>query len=385
MENAEKPKTIKTMTSRERVIKAVNHEPVDRMPIDLGMHYSTGISAFAYRDLREYLGLSTDRIEITDMVQFLARVDEDVLKRFNCDCIVLHPGWEATRRWKPRKKYEFIIPASADPRQDEDGQWIVERKGKQMRMPAGGFFFDGDWPYFEERDEDEVIRITAKEAERIYYQTNYYTMYMSFSGYFSDHPDWLCNMLLDPQTILAQNEQILEAELKRAKKVIDTMGDYIQAVFINADLGAQNAPLCRPSLIEQLSAPFMKEFCSFIHENSDLKVFLHCCGSIKPMIPILIDCGIDILNPVQISAANMDPAELKNEYGDKIAFWGGGCNTQHIFDTATPREVAQNVRELVKIFKPGSGFVFSQIHNIMGNIPPENIVAMFDTAYDLSG
>jgi uroporphyrinogen decarboxylase len=111
---------------------------------------------------------------------------------------------------------------------------------------------------------------------------------------------------------------------------------------------------------------------------------MHNCGSIKPLIPILIDCGIDVLNPVQISADNMDPGELKNEFGDKICFWGGGCNTQKVLNIGTPEDVKENVSMLVNIFKPGSGFVFNQVHNIMGDIKPENIVIMFDTAYEES-
>ena len=159
------------------------------------------------------------------------------------------------------------------------------------------------------------------------------------------------------------------------------MGEYIQGICLNSDLGSQAAPFCRPSVYAELCAPYVKRLCTFIHENSDCKVFLHCCGSIKPMIPILIDAGVDILNPVQISAQNMEPRQLKQEFGDKLTFWGGGCNTQEALWRGTPAQVAANVRELVSVFKPGSGFVFNQVHNIMGNVPPQNIVAMLDTAY----
>jgi uroporphyrinogen decarboxylase len=121
-----------------------------------------------------------------------------------------------------------------------------------------------------------------------------------------------------------------------------------------------------------------------VHQNSDLKIFLHCCGSMKPFIPSLIESGVDIINPVQISAANMDPEALKREFGDKMTFWGGGCNTQQILNNGTPEDVRKNVRELVRIFKPGGGFIFNQVHNIMGDVKPENVVAMLDTAYEES-
>lgn len=131
------------LSSRERVIQALNHEPVDRVPIDLGMHHSTGISAFAYWNLREHLGLSTDHIVVWDPVQFLARVDEDILERFHCDCIVLHPGWTQSHAWNPRSKYSFVIPEAMRPYRNEQGGWVVRFEGAEMVMPEGGFFLMG--------------------------------------------------------------------------------------------------------------------------------------------------------------------------------------------------------------------------------------------------
>lgn len=372
-----------TMTSRERVLTTINHQPVDRMPIDLGFHYSTGISAFAYQNLREYLGLDTTHIEVPDMSQFLARVDEDVLKRFHCDCMLLNPGWKNTKIWNPRDKYSFRIPSSANLEKQQNGSWSY---GPGMaRMPEGGFFFDGRMPVFEEETEDEMIRRYALEAERIYKETDYFTMFIGYHAYFvCDNVDWQCKMITDPDEILEENQRIHEAQIKSVAKVIDTMGDHIQAIAINSDLGCQSGPLCRPSLYEELCAPFVKKFCDFVHQNSDLKIFIHSCGSIKPFIPILIDCGVDIFNPVQISADDMDPLDLKKQFGHKATFWGGGCNTQRVLNVGTPDDVKTNVRELVSIFKPGGGFVFNQVHNIMGDIKPENIVAMLDTAYEES-
>lgn len=364
-------------------MKAVNHEPVDRMPIDLGMHYATGISAFSYWHLLEYLDLPTDHVEIVDVVEMLARVDEAILKRFHCDTILLHPGWSSTHRWNPRDKYDFILPKTARPILRGE-YWEIDYKQDKLRMPKDGLFFDGAWPDFEDRSEDEVIRCTAAEAERIYKETDYYTLYMFFPGFFQGNPDWLCRMLLDPKGILEENQRLLERELKKAAKVIDSMGEYVQAVCIASDLGGQNGPLCRPSLYADLCGRFVKELCSFIHRNSDMKVYLHTCGSVQPLIPVFIDCGIDILNPVQISANDMDPLELKRKYGDKITFWGGGCDTQRLLSNATPEEVAANVKELVNIFKPNTGYVFTQVHNILGDVPPENIITMFDTAYEES-
>ena len=374
-----------TLTSRERVIRTINHQPVDRMPIDLGFHYSTGISAFAYWNLREYLGLSTDNIEVIDMFQFLARVDEDILKRFHCDSILLNPGSQKNHKWNPRGKYNFLIPSALQPVLTEDGSWILEKNGRRMRMPEGGFFWDGQWYNPVDETEDDTITSYAKEAERIYKETDFFTMFIGYHAYFyCDDIDWQCNMITDPHIVLEDNRRIHEDQIKHVKKAIDSMGGYIQAIAINSDLGSQMGPLCNPNLYNELCAPFVKEFCDYIHQNSDLKIFIHSCGSMKPFIPALIECGVDIFNPVQISAANMDPADLKREFGSKATFWGGGCNTQKVLNMGTPEDVANNVRELVKIFKPGGGFVFNQVHNIMGDVRPENIVAMLDTAYEES-
>lgn len=374
-------KKIETLTSRERVIRQTNHQPVDRVPIDLGFHYSTGISAFAYWNLREYLGLSTDNIEVIDPGQFLARVDEDILKRFHCDCVLLKPKTADTMRWNPRGKYIFDIPASLDPQLQEDGSWRVKPQTGSF-MPKDGFFFDSIRAplVLEDTHMDDL----AAEAERIFKETDYYTMYIGYGAYFPGGLIGQMKMTTDPDEIWAENEYYHKRQIRSVGKVIDAMGDYVQAIAINSDLGSQSGPMVRPSLHEKLCAPFIKDFCDFVHRNSDCKVFIHSCGSIRAFMPSLIDCGVDIFNPVQISAAGMDPAELKREYGDKCTFWGGGCNTQQVLNLGTPADVAQNVRELVNIFKPGGGFVFNQIHNVMGDIPPENIIAMLDTAYEES-
>ena len=377
-----------TMTSRERVIRTLNRQPVDRMPIDLGVHYSTGISAFAYHRLREHLGLSTDAIDVPDVVQFLARVDADILERFHCDCMLLAPPWLHTRRWSPQPGCEFTIPAAMQPTGNDDGDWLVERLRTdgtvgRMRMPSGANFFDGDWMgNWYECDGDALLAMHADQAQCIYNDTDYATIYMGFGAYFNgSDPDWLCTMITDPDDILEANRRQSDADLVHAGKILDALGPYVQAICINADMGIQTGPMCRPSDIERFSAPFIKRLCNFIHAHSDCKIFHHCCGSIRPIIPILIDAGVDILNPVQISAVDMDPADLKTEFGDRIIFWGGGCNTQHVLDSATPDQVAEHVRQTIATFKPGGGFVFNQVHNIMANVPPDNIVAMLDTAY----
>jgi uroporphyrinogen decarboxylase len=374
-----------TLTSRERVVRTLRHQPVDRMPIDLGSHFSTGISAFAYWKLREHLGLGTERIWIPDIVQFLAYVDEDILQRFHCDCLLLYPYWQNPTRWNPREHYAFTVPANLHPERNADGDWIVRQGKGAMRMPAGGFFFDGQWlSEWRELDEEAELALYAREAERIYKETPYATNLMYGFGAFFGGMEWLVAATLDPEGVMASNEVALERAIARMGRVIDAMGEYVQLVSINADMGFQNGPMCRPSLAERVTMPYIKRFCQFVHQHSDIKVFHHCCGSVRPLIPMLIEAGVDVLNPVQVSAANMDASDLKAEFGRDIVFWGGGADTQNVLGVGTPQQVAENVRQLVSAFKPSGGFVFNQVHNIMGNVPPENVVAMLDMAYELA-
>lgn len=376
-----------TLTSRERVIRTLNRQPVDRYPIDLGSHMSTGISAFAYWNLRQYLGLSTDAIWLPDLVQMLAYVDTDIIERFHIDCILCEPRWAATRRWNPRGAFSFSVPAAFDARQNSAGDWLVTQGADTMRMPSGGYFFDGAWlSDWGGMDEDAALAAYAREAERIYKETPYATNFVGYCcglgfGAFFGGIDESIAMFDDPAGVLASHERTLASYLTRAGKIIDRFGGCLQLITIGDDMGTQDRPMCRPSMIERFSIPFIQRFCDFIHRNSDIKVFMHNCGSIKPLIPLLIDAGVDVLNPVQISAKNMEPAALKAEFGERIIFWGGGCNTQAVLPCATPEAVRANVRSLAGAFRAGGGFVFNQVHNIMGDVPPENIVAMLDEAY----
>jgi len=381
------------MISRERVICALNHEQVDRIPIDLGSHMSSGISMFAYWNLREYLGLSTNNIWIPDMVQGLAYVDVDILERFHCDCILLEPPFRETIKWKPRvnAKYCFTIPTAANPQAAEDGSWTVNKDDASMRMPADGFFFDGKWlSDWGEGSENDRIALYAREAERIFKETEYATNFAGYShgldisGYGAGSVNNAILAYDELKKLRELREQSLSGSLRRMGRIIDSFGQYIQMVTMADDMGAQNGLMCNPNYIEEFCMPYYKRFCEFVHANSDIKVCLHSCGSIKPVIPLLVEAGIDVLNPVQISADNMDPQELKDEFGGQICFWGGGCNTQAVLGTGTPEQVVDNVRHLVRIFKNNGGYVFNQVHNIMGDVSPENIVAMFDTAYEES-
>lgn len=372
------------LTSRERVVRTLSRQPVDRYPIDLGSHFSTGISAFAYWQLREHLGLSTADIWAPDVVQMLAHVDDDILARFHCDCTLLWPRWQREQSWQPWGRYRFQMPASMPLQQAPDGGWLVAQGERRMRMPANGHFFDGDWiSDWRETDPDDVLAATAREAERIFKETPYATNYMGYGAYFGGI-EGAVRMLTVPEQVRAEHETQLAANLAHVGRVIDAMGGYIQLITINADMGLQTGPMCRPALLAEFTLPYIARFCDFVHRHSDCKVFLHSCGSIRPLIPLLAQAGVDVFNPVQVSAGNMDPVDLKRDCGDEIIFWGGGCDTQNVLAFATPDGVRANVRTLARAFKPGGGFCFCQVHNVLGDVPPENVVAMLDAAYEES-
>ncbi|NLO35459.1 MAG: hypothetical protein GX112_03790 [Clostridiaceae bacterium] len=373
-----------TMRARERVVAAINHRQPDRMPIDLGLYTASGISAFAYRNLRRHLGLSTDQIELYEGVQCLARVDEDVLELLHADCILLKPRAARYRIWQPRGDYRFQVPDYYQPQLNEQGEWVVTAGRQRMRMPRDGYFFDGDWIQFEDPWRDDVFPRYVAEAERLFKETDYFTAFKGLYPFFNSNMDYFCDMITDPEPLIEQNRQIVKRELERAARFVRFLAPYVGAVCLSGDLGSQQSPFCHPEHFEPVVLPYLKQVCDFIHQNSDAKVFLHSCGAIEPLLPLLIEAGIDIINPVQISAAGMDAAGLKRKYGDQIVFWGGGANTQQVLGMLPPDVVRDHVRGLVQTFKPGGGYVFCPVHNILGNVQPESILAAYVAAYDAS-
>lgn len=367
-------------TSRERVLRTFARQPVDRFPIDLGAHFSTGISAFAYARLIEHLGLPERPIRIIDPVQFLAHVDDDVLARLSCDVRCLRAPWPATRPWTPRDGRTFHIPATMAPAAHPDGSWTVERGGQRMRMPAGGFFFDGGWPGFDDRPWPEQAAALQAEARRLRATGAAVFLMQSVWAFFSDQPEWLMRAVDDPDAVSAENSRRCDEAIAHVGRLIDLLGDDVDIIDMNADLGAQKAPMIGPRLYERICFPHVRRVVDFIHANSDWRVFMHSCGAICPLIPYLVEAGIDALNPVQVAAAGMDPQVLKQRFGDRLVFWGGGCDTQRVLGTASPAEVRADVRRLSGILGAGGGFVFTAVHNIMGDVPPENVVAMYDEA-----
>jgi len=195
--------------------------------------------------------------------------------------------------------------------------------------------------------------------------------------------NFLCDIyIIDKKGVKRLLDFLVERNLKLLDRILKGVGEYVDILQFGDDLGSQNGPFMSPDVFREIFKPGYNKMWNFVHSTSSCKVFLHSCGSIYELIPDLIDAGLDILNPVQTTAANMEPEGLKREFGKDITFWGGGCNTQYVLSTATPEEVKEDVKRRIDIFAKDGGFVFNQIHNILADVPPENVIAMLEAAYE---
>jgi len=395
------------ITSRERVLKAIRHEEPDRLPIDFGGMASTGIMAIAYDRLKKHLGITSGEVRIFDMGQQLAEVEPEVLSRFGVDVISLGNSLgEAPELWKPWKLPNGVdckIPAGVDLRPDEEnGGWLIWENGLPMqRMSASSLYFsEAIHPLAglstpEELQyvprpviSDEELKFLEMRAKALYENTEFAIM-ANFGGNILETANSLrgfSRFMMDLAKGGAFTEDliggIVETQFSNLSLYLQAVGSYVQIIQFGDDLGMQDRPILSRSMYQKYLMTGHQKLFQYVHHHSNCAVFLHSCGSIHPLLPDLIEAGVDILNPVQTSAKNMDPLKLKDEFGKRITFWGGGCDTQQVLPFARPDEIANHVRERVKIFAPGGGFVFNQIHNIQADISPENVVAMFDAAHE---
>jgi len=398
------------MTSRERVRLAISLQQPDRVPIDLGGSVLTGISASAYARLKDYLGLDRDKPRVYDVYQMLAQVEESVRKRFGVDAIALDrlEGPFGLRRegWKPWRMFdgtEVEMPGGFNPVSDGKGGWVILREGKKVaQMPADGYYFDpvdvmpggahvDVESYKPHLMSEEELDFLHRRGKALYENTEY-----AILGAFSPgelffgmgrggYDKWMMSLLTEEDWVMALYEKETDAWIENLRLYTAACGEYLEAVVFADDLGTQKGEFISPNLFRNLIAPYYKKVFTWVHEHTELKVFFHSCGSIYHMIPHLIDCGVDVLNPVQCSAANMEPGQLKREFGGKIAFWGGGVDTQKTLPFGTPEEVREEVEERLRILGEGGGYVFAAVHNVQQRTPPENILAAFDTALEAGG
>jgi uroporphyrinogen decarboxylase len=406
------------MNSRQRVLASLNHQEPDRVPIDLGGHRSSGIAAMLYPELRKALGLEPRTVRVYDPQQQLAILDEDVLERFHVDTVELGRGFaleeEHWADWTLPDGTPCKMPAWALPER-EDGQWVLRSKSGRVlaRMPDGAIYFEQCyWPFLEEDDLDQLTtalgenmwcaiasppgplvggpegsQILAEGARRLRARTQRAIIGL-FGGNLLEIGQWLYRMdnflmllAADPERVHRFLDRLLVFHLANLEKYLKAVGPYIDIIAFGDDLGMQNGPQMSRATYQEFFKPRHAKMWRRARELADVKVMLHTCGGIRPLIPDLIEAGLDAFNPVQISCTGMDAGGLKKDFGDKIAFWGGGCDTRYVLSQATPAQIREHVRQQVSLLAPGGGFVFQQVHNVLADVPAENVIAMLDAVH----
>jgi uroporphyrinogen decarboxylase len=379
-----------TMTSRERVIKALNHQIPDRVPIDLG-GFQTGIHQKAYAELLSHLNLTEDII-ILDPVQQLAKPSEEVLERLRVDIryICAHG---------PDDFKGGIEQNTRDGRLWHD---LKDEFGVVWSMPNDqGLYMDishhplasatiADIENYPFPDGSDTSRFTGvrEQALKLRNETPYAIstgiggVVYEYCWYMRGLQQWFIDMIENPAFCQALLDRTLKFWLDYYTGFMAALGDIVDVVMIGDDLTGQSGPLFSPDFYRKIVKPRQKKLVQHIKSLTNAKIWYHTCGSCFEYIPDLIDNGIDILNPVQIGLPNMEPERLKNEFGKQLVFWGGGIDAQHILPFAKPEEIRNHVKANLEIFKPNGGYVFNNVHNIQAGVPPKNIVALFDAVYE---
>ena len=375
-----------TMTSRQRLEAALNHQLPDRVPIDLG-GFQTGIHKAAYKALLDYLGME-DELTILDPVQQLARPCEELLKRFRVDTRYLcahapegfKGGVEVNKRdgrvWHDLKDEFGVIWSMPDDQQlymDISHHPLAQATVQTLREYP---FPKGNDPTRFTGLREEALRLRRDSPYAIC--TGIGGVVYEICWYMRGLERWFIDMKENPAFCEALLDRTLQFWLDYYSGLLAEVGDLVDIVVEADDLGGQNAPLMSPVTYRRLIKPRHQRLFSFIKAQAPVKVFYHTCGAVRPLIPDLIEAGIDILNPVQISAADMDLVELKREFGRELVFWGGGADTQRVLGTASPEEIRDHVRDNIEAMAPGGGFVFAAVHDIQANVPPENIMATWE-------
>jgi len=394
------------MNSRQRVLCALNHQQPDRVPIDFGSTRQSGIAASTYHRLKQRLGIVTPT-RVYDVYQMLAEIEEPVLQRFGADVIGLNRPVVAfgirNEDYKPWTMFDGTpvqVPGGFNPRVEPNGDLLLRHgDGSPMaRMPQGGFYFDRLDKYpgaaHAELDQLEPPLLSTAECDHLharaeaYYQNTDRAIiaamgppYELFFGLGTgDFQAWMITLATEPDYVHALNEKLTEAWLENLRRFADAVGNRVQILQFNDDLGTQEAPFLSVGMFRELIMPYYKRGLDWVHEHTDMKVFMHNDGAIYSFIPTLIEMGVDALNPVQTTAKGMDPVKLKRKFGRQLVFWGGSCDCQGTLAFGTPAEVAREVEESLRAFAPGGGYVLAAVHNIQPNVPPENVIALFEAA-----
>ena len=400
------------MTSRERVLKALNFEEPDRVPIDLGGTYMSGIMAHALDRLRRHLGYKEKPVKVCDVFQMLGEVEADIVERLGVDVLPVEPlvqlfglRRERYKPWRLCDGTEVLVPGDFQVEVDSAGNYLLHEEGNidtpvVGRMPKNGFYFDmlaltemhSDFkpPTLSDIEKEnhmdaESLEFTQARSEKLRKETDKALLLDCGSSvgleWVGSIPDFLCLLALDPAYVKDLFAIRTDTAIKNMEKLKQCLGDSIDIFALDGgDYGSQRGELFAPDLFAELFVPFLREQNDWVHGHTNWKTWQHTCGSVAKLLPMLVETHIDIINPVQCSAAGMDPQCLKDRFGRDLVFWGGAVDTQKTLPFGTTDDVIDEVVERIRCFAPGGGFVFNPIHNIQQGTPPQNIVAAFDAA-----
>jgi len=377
------------MDPRERVICALNHREADRVPLDIGSTDVTGITLGAYRGLLKHIGKLDRNIKFVDIVQQVVEIDEEILYEWQVDTrgVLSDPPSYWKLELKDEGSYTSFI--------DEWGiKWVMPKEhGKYYDMVSHPLSGDVrlseiekySWP---KPDDQQRFKNAREKLKNLRDNSSYALIHggalgggtFELSLWLRDFENFYCDLIQNPKRACAILDKVVELKIAYWEKALSEFGEYVDVVYEWDDLGAQETSLISPQIYRKYIKPRHTKLFSAIKNFAPKKVyiFLHCCGSIYDLLPDLIEAGVDIINPVQIGAKKMNPTVLKREFGKDIVFWGGGVDTQKTLPYGSRNEIEEEVKRRIEEFAPGGGFVFSAIHNIQSDVPPENILIMIE-------
>ena len=405
------------MNSRDRIMAAINHRQPDKIPVDLGSSTVTGISAIAYNKLKSHLKINSPT-RVFDVVQQLANVDMEIVELFGVDALDINRVTTETDDWyevdlADGSKAEY--PSWFRPVKSSDGSWYTtDCDGLILsRMPAGAAFYDQmHFPYEKgypdnfDNLKDSLKKISwvvhshasnlnaAELREKLIHlkKTTDKALVMSGGakllelGFFIRRMDnFLMDLMVEQEKLCEMLDILVDMHLSGLEKKISAIGDIVDVIRFGDDLGMTSGAFMDMATFRKIFKPRYRILCDYVKQHSNMKIFLHSCGSIRQYIPDLIEVGFDILNPVQTNCYDMDPFALKKEFGKDITFWGGGVDTASVLNMGSPEDVRKDVLNRCQIFSSDGGFVFAPIHNILSEVSPQNIVAAYNAVREFNG
>jgi hypothetical protein len=414
-------------TSRQNFLQTINHRQPDRVVVDFGSTGVTGIHVLIVEKLREYYGLEKKPVKVVEPYQMLGEIDSDLIRAMDIDVIglfsarnmfgVLNDGWKVHKTlWGQ----EVLFPGEFNYTYTENGDILMYPEGDTSvppsgMMPRSGYFFDAidrqkpvdDATLKVEDNLEEFGHITEQELQYWKDQAgslehNTKAVVASLGGTalgdialvpainlknpkgIRGVEEWYISTLIREDFVKKVFDRQTDIAIENLKLLYRVIGDRIDVVFTcGTDFGTQNSTFCSPETFDRVWQPYYKKVNDWIHLNTKWKTFKHSCGAVEPLMSHFIESGFDIINPVQINASGMDPRKLKEKYGDKLVFWGGGVDTQGAFAFGTPAQVKDQVKSQCDILNQNGGFVFNTVHNIQANVPFQNVIAMLEVLKEL--